>query len=148
LLADDVASSFDADTVVVPRVRVGDTRRRPSTRVLAFAFARAIARIVRFDASVRLWRLRQRLLPSVGAARRTHATRASSLAASAVDGNTDVVVVDRRRRIARRREPTTRVVAVSVRVRVRIGEPRSKRRSGVWIRSAVFNDDWERDGER
>ena len=91
-----------------------------------------------------------RLLPSVGAARRTHATRASSLAASAVDGNTDLVV-DRRRRIARRREPTTRVVAVSVRVRVRIGEPRSKRRARVWIRSAVFNDDdddWERDGER
>ena len=55
-VADDVASSFDADTIVVPRVRVDDTRRRPSTRVLAFAFARAIARIVRFDASVRLWR--------------------------------------------------------------------------------------------
>jgi len=68
-----------------------------------------------------------------------------------VDGNTDLVV-DRRRRIARRREPTARVVAVSVRVRVRIiGEPRSKRRARVWIRSAVFNDDdddWERDGER
>jgi len=67
-----------------------------------------------------------------------------------VDGNTDLVVVDSRR-IARRREPTTRVVAVRVRVRVRIGEPRSKRRARVWIRSAVFNDDdddWERDGER